>query len=132
MATKTATFPRLARLQESIRSVQAEGEKLLARLRKDAGKLVSRDQRKVLEALVDQARAIRSDIQKRTEKALRAIEARGKKLLSQIEARTKKGVGPLVRRLSLPSKDEVERLARRLSALEKRVDEILSKSAPPL
>ena len=126
MATKAATFPGLAQVQESIRNFQSESEKLLARARKEASKLISKDQRKVIENLLDQAKAIRDDIQKRTEKALKTLGSRAEKTLSQIETQTKKHLDPLVRRLSLPSRHEVELLAKRLSSLEKKVDELAS------
>ena len=124
MATKAATFPGLAQVQESIRNFQAESEKLLARARKEAGKLIGKDQRKLIESFLDQAMAIRDDIRKRTEKALKAFGTGAEKILSQIGAQTKKRLDPMVRRLSLPSRHEVELLAKRLSALEKKVDEL--------
>jgi poly(hydroxyalkanoate) granule-associated protein len=126
MATKAATFPGLAQVQESIRSFQVESEKLFARARKEAGKLISKDQRKVIDGVVDQASAIRDDILKRTEKALKAFSSRAEKVFSQLEAQAKKRLNPLVRRLSLPSRHEVELLAKRLSSLEKKVDELAS------
>jgi len=122
MATKTATFPRLAQVQESLKGLQSEGEKLLARVRKEAGKLVSKDQRKAIDSLVAQAKSIRNDIQKRTEKALKTLEARAEKVYARVE----KQVEPLVRRLSLPTKHEVELLAKRLGSLEKKVEELLN------
>ena len=124
MATKAATFPGLAQVQESIRNFQAESEKLLARARKEAGKLIGKDQRKLIESFFEQATAIRDDIRKRTEKALKEFGTRVEKILSQIGAQTKKRLDPLVRRLSLPSRHEVELLAMRLSSLEKKVDEL--------
>jgi len=124
MATKAATFPGLAQVQESIRNFQAESEKLLARARKEAGKLIGKDQRKLIESFFEQATAIRDDIRKRTEKALKEFGTRVEKILSQIGAQTKKRLDPLVRRLSLPSRHEVELLAKRLSSLEKKVDEL--------
>jgi poly(hydroxyalkanoate) granule-associated protein len=122
MATKSATFPGLAQVQESIRNFQSDSEKLFDRALKEAGKLISKDQRKVIDGLLEQAKAIREDIQKRSEKALKAVGARVEKILSQLGKR----LNPLVRRLSLPSRHEVELLAKRLSSLEKKVDELAS------
>jgi F0F1-type ATP synthase membrane subunit b/b' len=124
MATKAATSAGLAQVQESIRSLRSESEKLLARARKEAGKLINKDQQKVIDGLLDQASAIRDDIQKRTEKILKAISSRAGKMFSQLEAQAKKHLNPLVRRFSLPSRHEVELLAKRLSSLEKKVDEL--------
>src|SRR5262249_45998561 len=60
MATKTAAFPRLAQVQESLKGLQSEGEKLIARVRKEAGKLVSKDQRKAIDSFLSQAKSIRT------------------------------------------------------------------------
>ena len=122
MATKTARFPRFGQVQESLKGLQAEGEKLVARVRKEAGKLVSKDQQKAIDNLLSQAKALRTDLQKRTEKALKTVEARAEKVYSQVEKR----VEPLVRRLTLPTRHDLELLSKRLASLEKKVDELLS------
>jgi len=126
MATKAVTFPGLAQVQESIRSFQFESEKLFARARKEVSKLISKDQRKVFDGLLDQASAIRDDLGKRTEKAVKMFSSRAEKIFSQLEGQAKRRLSPLVRRLSLPSRHEVELLAKRLSSLEKKVDELTS------
>jgi len=125
MATKGATFPRLGQVQDALRNLQSEGEKLVSRFRKEAGKLISKDQRTAIDNLLSQARSIRNDIQKRSEKALKTLESRAEKLYAQIETQAKKRLDPLVRRLSLPTKHEVELLAKRLSSLEKKVETLL-------
>jgi polyhydroxyalkanoate synthesis regulator phasin len=129
MAAKTARYPGFAQVQDAVRSLQDEGEKLLARVRKEAGKFVSKDQRKAIEGLLSQAKAVRTDIQKRTEKAIKTLETRAEKTLSRIEAEARKRIEPIVRRLSLPSKHDLELLAKRLSALEKKVEDLASSKA---
>jgi polyhydroxyalkanoate synthesis regulator phasin len=126
MATKTAAFPGLAQAQESLKGLQEEAEKLIARVGKEAGRLISKDQRKVLDSLVSQAQSIRADIQKRTEKALQAIESRAGKVYARVESETRKRIDALVRRLPLATKHDVELLAKRLTALEKKVEELAS------
>jgi polyhydroxyalkanoate synthesis regulator phasin len=126
MTTKATTFPGLNQVQESIRTLQSESEKLFARARREAGKLIGKDQRKALENLFDQVKAIRDDIQERTEKTLRTLWTGAEKILSQIESKAKMRLDPIVRRMSLPSKYEVELLAKRLSSLEKKVDELVN------
>jgi len=130
MATKTATFPNLARVQDSIRDLQIEGERLFTRGLEEATKLIGKDQRKALDGFLSRAKATGKDIEKRTEKALKRLKSRTEKLLSQLDSQAKKGVEPIVRRLSLPTKYEVERLAKRLSSLEKKVDELLGARHP--
>jgi polyhydroxyalkanoate synthesis regulator phasin len=126
MATKTAAFPRLAQVQESLKVLQAEGEKLVARVRKEAGKLISKDQRKLFDSLVSQAQAIRVDIQKRTDKALKTIESRTEKVYARVESEAKKRIDPLVRRLTVATRHDIEILAKRLTALEKKIEELSS------
>jgi hypothetical protein len=126
MATKTTAFPRFAQVQQSLKGLQNEGEKLITRIRKEAAKLVSKDQRKAIDSLVSQAKAIRADVQKRTEKALKSLETRAEKVYARVESEARKRVEPLVRRLPLPSKHDLELLAKRLSSLEKKVEEIIN------
>ena len=124
MATKTATFPNFTQVQQSLKGLQTEGEKLIARVRKEASKLVSKDQRKAIDGLLSQAKSIRNDLQKRTEKALKTLETRAEKAYTQVEKR----VEPLVRRLTLPTRHDLELLSKRLATLERKVDELLSSS----
>jgi poly(hydroxyalkanoate) granule-associated protein len=125
MATRPASFPSFASVQDSIRALQTEGEKLFTRGLKEATQLLGKDQRRALDDLLGRAKAIRKDIQKRTEKALKTLQSRTEKLLSRLDSQAKKRIEAIVLRLSLPTKHEVEQLAKRLSALEKKVDELV-------
>ncbi len=125
MAKTASSFPQFARVQDTFRNLQSEGEKLLTRVRKEATKLVSQDRRKLVDSLISQAKSIRTDLQKRTEKALHQLEATAEKALSRVEAQAKKGIDPLVKRLNLPTKHDLDLIGKRVSNLEKRVEEIL-------
>ena len=126
MAVKTASFPGVTLVQDSIRTIQSEGQKLIDRARKEANGLIGKNRRKALDQLLSQAKSIRTDLQKRTTKAIKAIEGRAEAVISRIETETHKRIEPLVHRLSLSSKRDVDQLAKRLSSLEKKVDELLS------
>ncbi|MGH7819959.1 MAG: phasin family protein [Candidatus Binatia bacterium] len=126
---KSTAMKGLEQVQSSIRDLQREGEKFLGRMRKEAVNLVPKEQRKRLEDLVAQATRIRNDVQKRAEKALKDLESRAEKLFRQLEARAEKRIEPLVRRLNVPSRSEIDSLARRVSSLERRLDEISTKAA---
>ncbi len=126
MATKSATFVPFAQVQDSIRSLQNGAEQLLDGLRKEAGKLLGKDRRKAIDNLLNQAKALPTDFQKNAGKVLKTLETRAEKLLSDAQSLTKKRIGWLVSRFSLPSKHEVELLAKRLSSLEKKVEGLLS------
>ncbi|MGH7821307.1 MAG: phasin family protein [Candidatus Binatia bacterium] len=126
---KNATFASFRQVQDSIRSLQKEGEKLASRVQKEVLNLVSKDQRKALERVLDQATRIRKDLQKRAERAMKEIETRAEKLFKRIEARAEQGIDPVIRRLNLPSRQDVESLGKRLSMLEKKVEEIATHRA---
>lgn len=128
MATraKTRSFAGFSQVGSSIRGLQKEGEKLLGRVRKEAARLVSRDRRKALENLVEQANRLRADLQDRVERTVREIERRAERILSRFETQAEKSFGPIIRRLNLPSRADVEALGKRLASLEKRVEEIVA------
>ena len=126
MATKSTAFPAFAQLQDSVNNLQRRAEELLDRIRKDAGSLAGKDTRRKMDHLLSQARAFPGDLQKRGAKMLKALEARAAGALSEIRTQAAKRLEPLVGRLSIPSKHEVELLAKRLSSLEKKVDDLLS------
>jgi polyhydroxyalkanoate synthesis regulator phasin len=127
MATKSATSLPFAQVQESIRSLQSGAEQWLESLRKEVNKLLNgKDRRKAIDDLFTEAKALPTDLQKKVLKTLKAFETRANQLLSDAQSHTKKRVGWLMSRLSLPSKHEVELLAKRLSSLEKKVEDMLN------
>jgi hypothetical protein len=126
MATKSAASPAFAQLRDSVHTLQHRVEELVDRIGKGAGALVGKDNRRKMDHLLGQARAFRGDVQKRGAKMLKALEARAAGALSEVRLQVAKRFEPWVGRLSLPSKHEVEVLAKRLSSLEKKVDDLLS------
>lgn len=125
MATKAAAFPGVTRVQESIRSLQTEAQKIIDRAGGEASRLL-KNRRKTLDQVFAQAKALRSDLQKRTTKTIKLVESRAEAALSRVEAEAKKRVENLAHRLSLSSKKDVDQLAKRLSSLEKKVDDLLT------
>jgi polyhydroxyalkanoate synthesis regulator phasin len=124
MAMKAATFSPMTQIQDSIRNLQSESEKLLDRACRQATDLIGRDPRKVIRDLLDHVKRIRDDVLKSADKAAKTLQKRVEKTLSQIDTQATKRLAPLVSRLSLPSKREVEFLSKRLTSLEKKVDEL--------
>jgi poly(hydroxyalkanoate) granule-associated protein len=125
MPSKTTAFPALAQLQDSVRSLQSGAEELLDRVRKEAGKLAGKDQRKAIEHLLSQAKSFPADFQKRATKTLKSVAGRALNALSQIRTQSSKRLDPLLSHLSIPSRHEVEQLAKRLSSLEKKVEDLM-------
>ncbi len=129
MAVKTATFPGLDLVQESIRSIQAEAQKLVDRARKEANGLIGKNRRKTLDQLVAKAKSTRTDLQKRTKKVIKDLGNRASTVASRIETEATKRIEPLAHLLTLSSRRDVQQLSKRLASLEKKVDELLTKAA---
>ena len=120
---------RLHLVQTTLKRVQKEGERVVGRLRKDAGDLLGKDRKKAVQDLLSQAQKLRNDIQKRAERALKEIEERGQKLVAAFEKQAEKGVEPIIRGLNLPTRDEVEKLKKRIALIEKRLEDIAGSKA---
>jgi polyhydroxyalkanoate synthesis regulator phasin len=127
--SKAGTMRGFAQVQGSIQRLQKEGERLLGRVRKEAARLVSKDQRKVIEGLLAHARRLRIDIQKRAEKAIREVETRAEKAYRQFESQAEKRIEPIVRRFDFASRSDVQRIEKRIAALEKRLEQLDTKAA---
>ena len=76
-----------------------------------------------------QAQKLRGDFQKRAERAVKDLEERGQRIVAIIEKQAGKGVEPIIRGLNLPTRDELEKLKKRMAQLEKRLDEMSSSKA---
>jgi poly(hydroxyalkanoate) granule-associated protein len=120
---------RLEQVQGTLKRVQAEGERVVGRIRKDAGELLSKNRQKAVQDILAQAQKLRTDLQKRAERAVKDLEERGQRIVAAIEKQAKDGVEPIVRVLNLPTRDELEKLKKRISQLEKRLDEIAGSKA---
>jgi F0F1-type ATP synthase membrane subunit b/b' len=120
-ARKGETGQLLSRLQSNMKQLQRDAERLMQRTRKQAAQLISRDQRRALDRILTQAKKLRGDLEKRAERASKDVESRAERLLTTIEKETAKRVAPLLKRLDLPSRQEVQALSRRIGQLEKRL-----------
>ena len=120
---------RLEQVQVTLKRVQAEGERVVGRIRKDAGELLSKNRQKAVQDLLAQAQKLRGDLQKRAERAVKDLEERGQRIVAVIEKQAEKGVEPIIRGLNLPTRDEMDKLKKRVSQLEKRLDEMAGSKA---
>jgi polyhydroxyalkanoate synthesis regulator phasin len=120
---------RLEQVQGTLKRVQAEGERVVGRIRKDASELLSSNRQKAVQDLLKQAQKLRGDLQKRAERAVKDLEKQGQRIVALIEKQAEKGVEPIVRGLNLPTRDEVETLKKRMAQLEKRLDEMAGSKA---
>ena len=120
----------LSRLQTNMKQLQRDAETLLSRTRRQAAQLVSRDQKRALERLIKQAQKLRGDLEKRAQQVTKDVESRAEQLVSTIEKQAAKRLNPLLRRLDLPSRQEVHTLQRRVAQLEKRLAARPARPAP--
>jgi polyhydroxyalkanoate synthesis regulator phasin len=118
---KSQTSQVLSRLQSNMKKLQRDAEDLLGRTRKQASHLISRDQKRAVDRLFSQAQRLRSDLEKRAQRASKDVESRAERFLSTLEKEAAKRLAPLLRRLDLPSRQEIHNLSRRIGQLERRV-----------
>ena len=120
-STKTRSSHVFSRLQDNMRKLQRDAEALMSRTRKQATHLITRDQRRVLDRLFHQAQRLRTDLEKRAQRASRTVEVRTERFLSTLEKEASKRLSPILRRLNVPSRQEIHNLSRRIDQLERRV-----------
>ncbi len=120
---------RLHQVQSTLHRVQKEGERVVDRLRKDARDLLGKDRKKAVQDLLSQAQKLRNDIQRRAERTMKDLEERGQKIVAAIERQAEKGMEPFVRGFNLTTRDELEKLKKRVAHVEKRLEEIAGSRA---
>jgi hypothetical protein len=112
--------------------LRSQASKTLSRLRKRGEKVVGQGWDAALEALPGNARramreaagALRrltTDLDRRRARALKAVEKRSEELVERVEKGALQAVQPVIHRLDVASKKDVERLSRRVAMLERRV-----------
>ena len=119
---------RLEQVQGTIKRVQAEGERVVGRIRKDAGELLSKTVKRQWKISSHRRRSCVGTSRSAPERR-QDLEERGQRIVALIEKQAGKGVEPIVRSLNLPTRDEVEKLKKRLTQLEKRLDEMAGSKA---
>lgn len=120
----------IGRLQRSMKDLQRDAQDLLGRTRKQATSLISRDQRRALDRLFSQAQRLRSDLERRAQRASKDVESRAERFLSTLEKEAAKRLTPLLKRLDLPSRQEIHSLSRRIGQLERRMKVVTRAAAP--
>jgi polyhydroxyalkanoate synthesis regulator phasin len=116
-----ATSQVLARFQENIRQLQRDAESVLGRTRRQTSELITRDQKRAVGRLFKEAQRLRGDLETRAHRASKDVESRAEQFLGALEKEATKRLVPLLRRLDLPSRHEVNTLARRIGQLERRL-----------
>lgn len=111
-------------VREAVETLQKDGGKVLSRMRREAATLVTTDPRQSLDALLGRTTKLRKDLRKRADRALQQVESNGQKLFKRIEKRAGAGVDPVLRRLQIPSRKELDALKKRVHGLEQRIADL--------
>jgi polyhydroxyalkanoate synthesis regulator phasin len=116
-----------SQVRETVETLQKDGGKVLSRIGREAATIVTQDPRRNLEVLVDRAKTLRKDLRKRADRAVQQVESRGQKLIKRIEKGAESSLDPVLRRLRIASRSELETLRKRVHGLEQRVAELGTK-----
>jgi len=111
-----------SRIQGGVKKMQRDAEAVLGRARKEAVRL-SRDQQRALNGAIKEAQRLRADFEKLVKRASKDLESRPKQFLTMIEKEAERRLEPIVRRVLGPSRQEIQKLSRRVRELEQLVQQ---------
>ncbi|MBI4514909.1 MAG: hypothetical protein HY699_03715 [Deltaproteobacteria bacterium] len=130
MTAKKPEKGMLARLPKRIESARHDVEKLARRVWTDAVEMLPAAPRKAVRKLTHEVERVATDVRKRAEKARARVEARGERIVSGAAHRAEKALAPVVNRLDVASRSELDRLRKRVAALERRVTKPAHPASP--
>ena len=107
-------------LRQTLRRLERERSRLVARARTEATRYLSASQQQALGGLMKQARRLRTDIERRMQRGRRAFEARAEKLLARVEHRAARALSATMKRLNLVTRADLRGIEERLARLEGR------------
>ena len=121
------------RIQGTLKKLQRDAEAVLGRVRKEAVRL-SHDQKKSLDRVVSEAQRLRGDFQKAVKHTSKDLESRSRQFFTTLEKEADKRLQPvlkgLVGRMGQSSRQELERLSRRITELEQLVKQHMHPETP--
>lgn len=120
--TRTEKRLKLARTrtEKQLRQARTQTEKLATKTWKQALDLLPNGPRKRVKSTVANVEKTAANLQKRGERALQNARKQGENLVSRIETAAVEAVKPIVSRLDIASRNDVERLTRRVAQIERR------------
>jgi len=116
-------------VRASVKRMQTEGEKLVGRIRKDAGALANRTRRETMGAILSDARKLQADLRKRAEQTLKELEARRDRILATIEDQAARIVERVIKGLNVVPQTDLDELRTRLADLERHIDTLVKERA---
>jgi len=124
MAEARARLISLKDVRASVKRMQAEGERIVDRIRHDARSLVERNGMPAMDSVLALA-----DVRKQAERAMHQLDKRRQELLANVEKRLKRVAETIVKGLNAATQAEMNDLSRRVAQLERRVDTIKDKGS---
>jgi len=122
MSTKRTQKGLLAGLPKRAETVRNEVEKATRQAFERAIELLPPAPRKQVRDLTHRIEKAGTELQKRVERTRSDVEKRGERLVAAVAERAEKALTPVVRRFDVASRAEVDRLRKRIVALEKRAE----------
>ena len=107
-------------VRQTIRRLEREGSRLVARARAEAARYLSASQQRALGSLMKQARRLGIDIERRMQRGWRAFEARAEKVLGRVEHRAARALSATMKRLDLVTRADLRGIEERVARLEAR------------
>jgi polyhydroxyalkanoate synthesis regulator phasin len=103
--------------------MQVEGERLVARLRRDARSLATQSRQETVSGLLSEARRLQGDLRRRAERTIKDLEARRVRILSTLEQQATSLAERFAKSFNVATSTEVAEVGKRLGELGKRVGE---------
>ena len=125
MAQTTASrLPLFEDVRQSVKRMQAEGERLVGRLRHDARTffVAQRNGRPTVTSTLTDVSKLRADVRQRAERALKEIGSRRERVVATVEEQLSRLTELTVKRLRLATHEEIEGAVKRIADLERRIE----------
>ena len=120
MATKTAKKAAPTLVGVNLREAQEQAAKLLKTARKQVDQYLPELPRKQLTQLQARVERATKDFEKARDRAVKQARTRVESFLGDVEKTAAEVVRPLVSRLDIATKSDIDRLRKRVAELEKR------------
>jgi hypothetical protein len=117
---KTGAGRALQPVRQTLRRLEQEGVRLVARARADAARYLTASQQRALGDLMKQARRLGVDVERRMKHRRREFETRAEKIVAEVERRAARALSSTIKRLKLATQADVRRIEERLARLESR------------
>ena len=128
MATKRTQKGLLAQLPKRVTAARHDVEKVTRKAFERAMEWLPAAPRKQVRELTHRIEKAGTELQRRVERTRHEAEKRGERLVATVTDRAEKALSPLVRRFDVASRAEVDRLRKRVAALEKRTEQPMKRA----